>query len=88
MGQESISQFTCGGPKNYAHRVVDTVTRASRTVCKVRGITLNYRTSKLVNFDAIRDMILKGDETPVRNVHTQNKIKRKGKGRGNRLNCH
>ena len=39
---ENISEFTCGGPKNYAYRVVDTVTGANRTVCKVRGITLNY----------------------------------------------
>ena len=87
---ESISEFTCGGPKNYAYRVVDTVTGASQTVCKVRGITLNYSALKLVNFDVIRDMILKGntgDEPPVINVHTQNKIKRKRKGVGNRLNC-
>ena len=77
---ESISVFTCGGPKNYAYRMVDTVTGASRNVCKVRGITLNYSALKLVNFDGIRDMILKGDEPPVINVHTQNKINRKRKG--------
>ena len=85
---EKISEFTCGGPKNDAHRMVHTVTGASRTVCKVRGITLNYRASKLLNFDVIRDMILKGDESPVINVHTQDKIKRKRKGEGNHLNCH
>jgi len=79
---ESISEFTCGGPKNYAYRVFDTVTGASRTVCKVSGITLNYSASKLVNFNVIRDMILKGDELPIRNEHTQNKIKRKRKGAG------
>ena len=73
---EIISELTCDGPKNYAYRVVDTVTGASRTVCKVRGITVNYSASKLVHFDVIRDMILKGDEPPVINVQTEYKIKR------------
>ena len=80
---QMISEFAYGGPKNYSYRVVDTLTGDSQTVCKLRGIILNYNASKLVNFDAIRDMILrgnKGDETAVVNVHTQNKIKRKRKG--------
>jgi len=76
----SISEFTCGGPKNYAYKVDDTVTGASQTVCKMRGTSSNYSASKLVNIDVIRDMILKGDEPPFVNVHTQNKIKRKRKG--------
>jgi hypothetical protein len=32
-------------------------------VCKVRGITLNYSASQLVNFDVMKDMILRGDRT-------------------------
>jgi len=76
----SSSEFTCGGPKHYAYRVVDTVTGAGRTVCNVRGITLNYSASKLVNVYVIRDMILKGDEPSVVNVDTEHKIKRKPKG--------
>jgi len=73
--------FTCCGPRNYAYRVVDTVPGASQTVCKVRGLTLNYSPSKLVNFDVIRDMILnKGDEPSVINVHTEHKIKCKRNG--------
>jgi len=52
-----------------------------KTVCKVRGITLNYNASKLVNFESIRDMILRtGDD--VVNVHTERKIKRKRMGGG------
>ena len=69
--------------------VLDTVTGDSQTVCKVTGITLNYNASKLVNFEVIRDIILrgkKGDESYVVNVHTEKKIKRK-KGR-NRLYCY
>jgi len=56
------------------------VTGASRTVCKVRGITLNYSASKLVHVYVIRDMILKGDELSVVNVYIERKIKRKPKG--------
>ena len=52
-----------------------------QTVCKVRGITLNYSISQLVNFDVIRDMILKTGRTTtgddVVTVHTDKKIKRK-----------
>jgi len=59
---ETISEFVSGGPKNYAYRALDTVTGDDRekTVCKVRGKTLNYRASKLVKFGVIRDMILRG----------------------------
>jgi hypothetical protein len=36
-----ITTFVSGGPKNYAYE-----TNADKTVCKVRGITLNYRTAQ------------------------------------------
>jgi len=52
----------------------------NRTVCKMKGITLNYSASILVNFDVISDMNLKGEEAPVSNVHTEHKIERKLKG--------
>jgi len=53
-----------------------------KTVCKVRGTILNSDASKNVNFDVIRDMILKGKSGPfVVNVHSDNKIKRKRRGR-------
>ena len=52
-----------------------------KTICKVLGITLNYNASKLVNFERIRDMILRtGDD--IVNVHTDRKIKRKRTGGG------
>jgi len=53
-----ISEFVSGGPKNYAYKVIDTVTDRTTTVCKVRGITLNYSAKQLVNFDVIREMVL------------------------------
>ena len=60
----------------------DTGDGREKTVCKVRGITHNYNILKMVNFDVIRGMNLKGDEPPVVNVHNENKIKRKRKGVG------
>ena len=55
---EYISEFVSGGPKNYEYKVIDTVTCRANTVCKVRGITLNYSAKQLVNFDVIREMVL------------------------------
>ena len=76
---ECIDEFVSGGPKNYAYRVVkrtDT-TNSPKTLYKVRGITLNYTTSQLVNSDVIRDMILNRRPNEVVTVHTDKKIKRK-----------
>ena len=43
----------------------------------MRGITLNYSASLLVNFEKIREMILKRDDTETVTVRTKKKIKRK-----------
>jgi len=50
-------------------------------VCKVRGITLNYHASKLVNFEIIKALILGQGESVV-NVHKEHKIKRKTRAGG------
>ena len=55
---EIISEVICAGPKNYAYKTINSTTGASKTVCKVRGITLNYLASQLVNFAKMKDMIL------------------------------
>ena len=44
---------------------------------KVRAIALNYNVSKIVNFDVIKIMILRGY---TGKVHRENKIKRKRAG--------
>jgi hypothetical protein len=74
---EYIEEFLSGGPKKYAYK-----TSKNKTVCKVCGITLNYVTAQLVNFDSIRDMILGTDAADVITVLTERKIKRKKKGDG------
>jgi hypothetical protein len=78
---EYIEEFVSGGPKNYAYRVVSG-TGATKTVCNVRGITLNYNASKIVNFDVIKKKILKVGSQDVVSVHTDKKIKRKRNGGG------
>jgi hypothetical protein len=60
---EHISEYVGAGPKNYGYKTVISMTGECKTVCKVRGLTLNYGTSQLVNFDRIKDMILRRDET-------------------------
>jgi len=72
----------CAGPKNYAYRTINSTTGESKTVCRVRGITLNYSASQLVNFAKMKDMILSMDENETVIVRTQNKIKRKRGGGG------
>jgi len=78
---EMITEVVCAGPKNYAYKTFDPSTGAIKTVCKVRGITLNYSASQLINFEKIRDMILNGPEDETVIVRTAKKIKRK-RGRG------
>ena len=85
---EFISEFVSGGPKNYAYRVMTGAEEVEKTICKVRGITLNYNASKLVNFERIKDMILRSCDEPspvIINVHTEKKIKRKRKVAGGGL---
>ena len=78
---EYVSEFVSSGPKNYAYTVIDTMTGRTDTVCKVRGITLNYSAKQLVDFDVIKAMNL-GTREPTVTVHTEKKIKRKTNGGG------
>jgi hypothetical protein len=74
---EYIEEFVSGGPKNYSYRMANARTLEKETVCKVRGITLNYAAAQLVNFDNIRHMILNADAGDVIIVRTERKVKRK-----------
>jgi hypothetical protein len=44
-------------------------TEERKTVCKVRGVTLNVTAAQLINFDSIRDMILSNGDGVI-TVHT------------------
>ena len=47
-----ITTFVSGGPKNSSYKL-----NTGKTVCKVRGITLNYRTQQDVNFEVMSNMV-------------------------------
>jgi hypothetical protein len=64
-----------GGPNKYEFSVFCPSTGKRTTKCKVKGITLNYENSKVVNFTTLSDMILK--DTASVHVHNPNMIKRK-----------
>ncbi|XP_071477968.1 uncharacterized protein [Diadema antillarum] len=58
-----ITTFCSGGPKNYAYQLEN-----GETHCKVKGITLNYKNSQLINFDTMRAMVRTfgtDDERPI-----------------------
>jgi hypothetical protein len=74
---EYIQEFVNGGPKNYAYKIINKTTGKYKTVCKVRGFTLNYSAKHLVNFDVIRNMILNPEDNDTVTVRTEKKIKRK-----------
>jgi hypothetical protein len=71
---ESISEYVGAGLKNYGYKTVHCIMGECKTVCKVRGITLNYSASQLVNFEMKDDFRRSERETVT--VHTENKRKR------------
>jgi hypothetical protein len=77
-----IREFVCAGPKNYAYMTEDPTTSEQKTVCKVRGITLNYSASQLVNFESIKNMILNRGNEETLTVRTEKQIKRKRDSEG------
>ena len=72
MPDDVITEYVGLGPKNYALKLA-----AGNAVCKVRGFSLNYRASKLINFDTLKAMASGGDGCTVREP---NAILRKGLG--------
>jgi len=49
-------------------------------VCKVRGITLHYKASQLVNFETIKVLILNGRSNSTFTVRTDKNQKKRGDG--------
>jgi hypothetical protein len=78
---EYISEFVSAGPKNYAYEICERGSGNVQTVCKLRGFTVNYNASRLVNFDVIKNMTLNGGHGDTVTVHTDKKIKRKKRGK-------
>ena len=57
---EDIVSFVTTGPKSYAYK-----TSSGKEVCKVKGMTLNYKTSNIINFDTLRKSITEGLEMKI-----------------------
>ncbi|XP_062570462.1 uncharacterized protein LOC134232499 [Saccostrea cucullata] len=66
---DHITKFMSAGPKNYGYR-----TAKGTEVHKVKGLTLNYRTSQIVSLETLEKM-LKGEKEEV-TVPYPNKIQR------------
>jgi len=60
-----IDVFVSGGPKNYAYRVRVGGGEETKTVCKVKGVTLNHTNVQKVNFDVLREMVTTGAPAAV-----------------------
>lgn len=52
----TITAFVTGGPKNYAYQLQTPDAAEHHSICKVRGITLNYKNSLDINFDTVENM--------------------------------
>ena len=70
-----IIEFVTGRPKNYAYKIARPDKDGNTTICKVRGITLNYKNSLTINFDAIKDMVI-NNRDDVKTVRDDFKITR------------
>jgi len=52
-----ITEFTSGGPKNYGYKAHSTKDGRQPTTIKVKGFSLDYVTSKHINFKTLRQKV-------------------------------
>ena len=62
---DSIVEFCSAGPKNYGYK-----TRAGKTVCKVRGFSLNCQGAAQLNYQVLRQNVLDELHTPLAEPRT------------------
>lgn len=60
-----ITEFVSGGPKTYAYKVYTPTKDSFHYLCKVKGLTLNFKVSQLINFDSLKKMVLYDDEKKI-----------------------
>lgn len=65
-----------GGAKNYAYK-----TEKEETCCKVRGFTLNFKNSQLINFESIKSLVCSMDHDAMISIENPSKIVREAKRR-------
>ncbi len=66
---EYITEFVSGGPKNYSYK-----TSTNNETCKVRGFTLNFTNSKLINFDTVKEIVTDANSRSTIVVNNPRKI--------------
>lgn len=59
LGKDLIVEFVSGGAKNYGY-----LTRSAKTECKVRGFSLNYAALQKLNYQTMKESILKELDDP------------------------
>ncbi|XP_031330124.1 uncharacterized protein LOC116182909 [Photinus pyralis] len=70
-----ITEFVSAGPKNYSYNVFSTSDQTIKSVCKVKGITLNHKNSRIINFESMKDMVLSNSKDSIY-VYNDRKIVR------------
>lgn len=70
-----ITHFVTGGPKNYAYNLVKPNKKGQSSICKVRGITLNFKNCVAINYDTVKSMVT-GNRKDCVTVVEENKIVR------------
>ena len=64
-----ITEFVSCGPKNYSFKL-----NSGQIMCKVRGFSLNYRNSQIINFQSMKDTLFawkKGENVDLVTVITE-----------------
>ena len=64
-----IQEFISCGPKNYAYKL-----NSGQVVCKIRGFSLNYSNSQILNFESMKNSLQcwkDNDETKIVTVKTE-----------------
>ena len=59
-----ITEFVSGGPKHYGYEVFSTSKNKLIGKCKVKGFTLNYNVSKLINLTSMKESVM-GENTAI-----------------------
>ena len=54
-----IIEFVSSGPKSYSYRLNKPDSAGKSTHCKVKGIRLSYSVSEHINFESMKDLVLK-----------------------------
>jgi hypothetical protein len=72
---EWIEEFVTAGPKSYAYR-----TNKGTTVCKVKGFTLDGRAREVLNFESMKELVLRNKDKTLAvkqlyfEIHNNHKI--------------